>query len=110
MLSICHLGSKANSLSPNALTSRFITMKVHCASTPLEIPRNIDDDDAPRSAYQQNRFQQVGAPVVHQVFPPVAYHKLRHQHADLVVFRLLFRVQDVVHHWMEENSPAIPGV
>src|ERR1035438_16029 len=62
----------------------------------IQIPRDVDDDDAAVAAQQEDDFEQVGAAVVEQIFPPVANHQFRHQYTDLVVVGLALDRENVI--------------
>jgi hypothetical protein len=45
-------------------------------STPIEIPRNVDHDDAAVAPEKQDHLQHIRAPVMQQILPPVVNHQL----------------------------------
>ncbi len=73
-----------------------VTIERISRSTPLEIPGNVDDDDAAVATEQKDYLEQIGAAVVEEVLPPVADDQLRHQNADFLKLGLALDFEDVI--------------
>ena len=67
----------------------------------VEVPWNVNDDDALVAPEQKKRFQDGSALVVEQIVIPMALHELGNQNSNLLIRILSLGFEDVVHNRAE---------
>lgn len=70
----------------------------------MKVPGDVDHDDSLVSLDQQNKFQQIRALIVEQVFIPVLYDEFRHEDRNLSVAYLLLFGKNMLYQRLRERS------
>ena len=68
----------------------------YCDGSGLQIPGDVDDDDALITANKKEQFEQLSPLVVERSLPPVFDHQLGHQDGDLTIRMVALDLQDVL--------------
>src|SRR5207302_8114036 len=58
----------------------------------IDIPRDVDDDDAPISLHEERRLQPSGSAIVKKTVIPVLFDQFRNDDCDLPAGTLLFQL------------------
>ena len=65
----------------------------------VQVPRDVDDDDALVAAKQQERLQDRSAFVMKQMVIPMALDQLRNQDGNLLTRIRALGFENVIHNW-----------
>src|SRR5580704_3427662 len=70
----------------------------------LQVPGNVDDDNALITADKKEQLEQLSTLVVKRSLPPVLDYELGNQDGDLASRTFAFKLQDVVDQWHQHEA------
>ena len=70
----------------------------------LEVPGDVDDDDALVAADEEQQLKELRALIMKEVLPPLFHDEFGNQDGDLAVRMAGFEQQDVVNQWHEDEA------
>jgi len=92
-------------LIPVELHGGSLLSVVPCENRPagaLQVPGDVDDDDALVALEQEEQLEELDALVVEEVFPPVFDDEFGEEDGDFAAGVLVFEFEDVVHEGADD--------